>query len=250
MDISKPNQILLDVADQYLHITYQNIVVPVPYFINTAEQIYKQVMGNVGIESDKVNSAITTIKEGKTPLGSTGGKGSPQEITRDLERLMVYLDELGYHPTSEMHVRSWMAEMHVGLDCAGYIYNILLEVQNQTGVNIIDKLAWKDVTNKRPSHAGAFIFDAIQLEQVDDYRNLKPLDILIFDDHTHVGILCDYKNGLYLTDCSMGKNGISFSKLVWQGNDLIIENSESWTKVLNGKKITVRRVDFNPLKLV
>ena len=241
-DTTKKNEVLLDVANQYQHLTYGDLVVAVPYFINTAEQIYKQTMKKVGIEIETVNKVIKYIKEGKTPLGSTGGKGSPKELSADLARLMVYLDGIGYHPTSKVHVRSWMTEMHIGLDCAGYIYQILAEVEEALDVPILNELTWRDKENIKPSHAGAFIFDSESLEKITDLRQLKPLDILVFSDHTHVGMVCNYKHRLALTDCSMGKNGISFLYLDWVDGDLVAKNSDSWSAVLKNKEVVVRRL--------
>jgi len=241
-NVTKANEVLLSVADQYQHLTYGDLVVPVPYFINTAEQIYKQTMREVGIEIETVNKVIKYIKEGKTPLGSTGGKGSPKELSADLARLMAYLDGIGYHPTSKVHMRSWMTEMHIGLDCAGYIYQILAEIEKTLNTPILSKLAWRNKEDMKPSHAGAFIFDSENLEKITDFRQLKPLDILVFSDHTHVGMICDYKHRLALTDCSMGKNGISFFYLDWVDGDLIAKNSDSWTTVLKNKEVVVRRL--------
>ncbi len=242
MDAIKANQILLTTAYQYQHLTYGDLVIPVPYFINTAEQIYKQTMKEIGIEAETINKVIKHIKEGKTPLGSTGGKGSPEELTADLARLMVYLGDIGYHPTSKVHLRSWMTEMHIGMDCAGYIYQILLAVEQELGMPILDKLAWRDKENMKPSHAGAFIFDSKDLENIRDFRQLKPLDILVFSDHTHVGMVCNYKHRLALTDCSMGKNGIAFFQLDWVNGELIAKNSDSWTTVLRDKKVVAERL--------
>lgn len=233
---------ILHIANQYQHLTYGDLVVPVPYFINTAEQIYKQTMKEVGIEVETVNKVIKYIKEGKTPLGSTGGKGSPEELTADLARLMVYLDSIGYHPTSKVHLRSWMTEMHIGLDCAGYVYQILSAVEKELGMPVLDNLAWRDKENTKPSHAGAFIFDSDSLEKITDFRQLRPLDILIFSDHTHVGLVCNFNNRLTLTDCSMGKNGIAFFYLDWVNGELTAQNSDSWTTVLKTKEVIARRL--------
>lgn len=242
MDFKKANQNLIELAEKYQHIIYADIEMAVPYFINTAEQVYKRAMKEVGIEDEMMNKVVQLIMSGKTPLGSGGGKGSPEEITQDLARLMQYLNEQGYHPKKPVSIRRWMTEMHIGLDCSGYIYNIFNSIEKIQGENILNKLAWIDTEDRKRSHAGAFIFDSENLEKIEDFKNLRPLDILIFRGHTHVGILAEYQSNLCITDCSMGKNGITFSKLCSTEDGLTIDGSESWTEMLKNHEIVIRRL--------
>lgn len=237
------NELLIKVADKYQNIKYKDINVPVPYFINTAEQVYKQAMRDVGIEDETIKKIVQSVKDRKTPLGSGGGKGSPEEITQSLERLMNHLSKEGYHPQKPVHVRKWMVEMHIGLDCSGYIYNILDSIEKNKGIEILRHLAWTNPETMKPSHAGTYIFDSENLDEISSYGDLKPLDLFIRKDHIHVGILAVYKGHLCLTDCSMENNGISFSKVGLEGNLLIIEHNESWNKMLKKDEVIIRRIN-------
>ena len=131
--------------------------------------------------------------------------------------------------------------MHIGLDCAGYVYNILESVGKNQTLEIFNNFVWADPKNRTRSHAGAFIFDSPILEEIDDYSTLRPLDIFIMRDHTHVGILAEHQSTLCLTDCSMGKGGITFSKLYFDKGSLIVEESEPWTELLKDHGVVVRR---------
>ena len=244
MSISKANEILIELAEKYQNIKYKDICVPVPYFINTAEQIYKQEMSTIGIERETISKILQRIKDGKTPLGSGVGKGSPEEITRSLERLMVYLGEIGYYPKTEVYVRGWMAEMHIGLECSGYVCNILAAIENSLGIEILKQLAWREPETKKPSHAGAFIFDSERLTEITDYEDLKPLDMFILRDHSHMGILAEYKGDLCFNDCAMEMNGISFNRLFRDGDSYVIEGRDYRTEALNNGEFVVRRVNF------
>ncbi len=244
MDLTKANNILIKLADKYQNIKHEKVIVPVPYFINTAEQIYKQEMRNVGVEDEIIKKIIQQVKNGETPLGSGGGKGSPKKITQSLGRLMKYLDEQGYHPKKPVHIRKWMVEMHIGLDCSGYIYNILDSIEKDQGIELLKHLAWTDNKTMKPSHAGCFIFDSKNLEEINDYSDLIPLDIFIGRDYNHIGILVKVNGQLCLTECSMGENGISFSNLSFEGDKLVVEGNESWTKSLKSGEIIIRRLNF------
>lgn len=242
MDFERANQTLLRVASKYQHITFQDIVVPVPYFINTAEQIYKQAMREAGIQDEYISKVIQLIKEGKTPLGSGGGKGSPEDITQDLGRLITYLQGQGYNPKKPVYVRRWMTEMHVGLDCSGYVYNILESIEKDQSLEILKNMAWANKEERKRSHAGAFIYDSDSLEKVNNYSSLKPLDIIVTKNHIHVGILAENEGTLSLTDCSVGNNGITFNKVLQQGKMIRIDGSEYWTALFASNDLIIRRL--------
>lgn len=244
MDIEKGNRTLLNLTNRYQNIPYESLKIPVPYFINTAEQAYTQAMKEVGIGVSFIKKTIQFIKDGKTLLGSGGGKGSPEQITEDLKRLMESLVEQGYHPTTVGTIRKWMKEMHVGLDCSGYIYNILVSIEKAQSIETLRRLAWADPESTKPSHAGAFIFDSKNLREVKEYADLLPLDLFIRRDHTHVGILTEIDGNLFLADCSMGKGGITYSRLHLSGNDLVVENYDSWTSCLRDGGVIIRRLEL------
>ena len=83
VDFKKANQILLDLTDRYQNIKYNNLSLPVPYFINTAEQIYKQAMRDVGLEDEIIKKVTESIKDARdaykaaalmvTPIRGSGG---------------------------------------------------------------------------------------------------------------------------------------------------------------------------------
>ncbi len=242
IDIVKGNSIALQVTTKYQNIPFRDTTLKVPYFINTAEQVYKQVMREAGIETDLIKKAIQLIKDGKTPLGSTGGKGSPEQITADLARLVVELDRLSYSPTDPEIMRKWMVEMHVGLDCSGYIYNILTEIEKEQKTEILKLMAWADPETMKPSHAGAFIFDSEQLGEVTNYADLMPLDLLVTKDHTHIGILVELDSTLQLADCSMARDGITVSKIHMRGKKVLVDGYDRWTNYLRDGDVVVRRL--------
>ena len=243
-DTVKGNSTLLKLTDRYQHISFGAVTLPVPYFINTAEQVYKQAMAEAGIEKDLITKTMQLIKEGKTSLGSVGGKGTPEQITEDLKRLMVDLAEQGYNPKDSETIRKWMVEMHIGLDCSGYIYNIVSEIEKEQNVEILKHLAWASPESMKPSHAGAFIFDSEKLKEITNYTDLMPLDILVRKDYTHVGILVEIDRALYLADCSMGRNGITFNKTLLTDKELVIDGYDSWTNHLRDREVVIRRLDF------
>jgi hypothetical protein len=242
LDRAKGNEIAVEITKKYQKLKYKDLTFPVPYFINIAEQEYKKAMKLAGIPDEDMRKAITLVKDGKTFLGSTGGKGSPEEIGKDLIRLMEGLETLGYKPRSVKHIRRWMTEMHVGLACAGYVYNVIRAIELDQNVELLKLMAWVNPDAMKPSHAGAFIFDSPQLNEITDYSDLKPLDIVVRRDHTHVGILLDYENVLSLADCAMVLNGLRVRRVTVSGKDVTVEDSPGWNRHIASGEVIFRRL--------
>lgn len=235
------NKLAFILTNKYRNIRYKNLNLPVPYFINTAEQEYKKAMLSSGIKQNHIRKVMELIKNGQTALGSTGGKGSPEEIEKDLDRLMSKLEKMGFRPKTKRYIRRWMKEMHIGLDCSGYVYNILKNIEETLKIDILNTLAWEDQNTKEPSHAGAFIFDSDNLETITD-KNFKPLDILVFKNHRHVGILLETSGKLYLADCSMGRDGISLYDFNISEGEISIKNSSAWNREFSNGNVISKRL--------
>lgn len=241
--MDKVNQLILELCNKYQKISCGKITVPVPYFINYAEQAYKTALGEAGCDVDIIKKTLEIIRLGKTPLGSTGGKGSPEELETDLDRLLEYLNKQGYYPKKPVHIITWMSTMHIGLDCSGFAYNVLEFIGKELGKDLISKLAWKDPNDRKRSHAGVSVFDSPNFREIKNYSDLRPLDLLIPKDHLHIGVVVQHEDSLAIVECSMGKNGISFSKI---DNDsgLKIKESDYWTGLIDKNELIVKRVIF------
>lgn len=232
---------LIDINNRALEIVecYQNIktpkgvCVPTPYFINAVETIYRKVFADVGVEIELINNAIKKIREGATPLGSMVGKGTPQQIEKDLAKLAEYMKdrykvEIEEYPICE--IQGFMKSYHIGIDCSGFVYNVLKYAFGDNLFNSVSKmLKWQDSENKRATRVGVFVFNTDNLHTVSNYSQLQPLDLAIFKDNTHMGVILNRANVLYLVDSSTGRGGITFSEVLFKDNDTVeFEDRDIW----------------------
>jgi hypothetical protein len=241
--LQKANKIALEITEEYLNIKFKDMVIPVPYFINVAEQEYRRAMQHAGIEEEKMSDVIKIIKEGQTYLGAFGGKGSPQDIEQDLDRMSYKMAELGYDLETQSQIRGWMKKMHIGLDCSGYVYNVFKRIENALKVDFINQLDWPNLDLMIPSQAGTFIFDSKKLENVEDF-SILPLDIILFKEHTHIGLFLEVGGELKLVDCSDSNDGITFYPLEKHEDRILIKGSEGWNLAINKNRVTVKRFRF------
>ncbi len=233
IDLVQANITALKITDKYQTLHYNNRTIPVPYFINTAEQQYKKAMEMAELEDETTRKIVSFIKEGQTALGAFGGKGSPEELQQDIDRLIPNLKEWGYNPQDDILIRKWLATMHIGLDCAGYVFNILKAIELDQKVDIISLLAWADPEKIKPSHAGVFIFDSEKFEEIPKHKLLRPLDLAVFKDHSHVGIIIEKNRSLCIADCSMKLDGITVKPL---------ETRSTWAKRVENGEVVFRRL--------
>jgi hypothetical protein len=240
MDFSKANQTLLEVTESYQNIKFGDKTVAAPYFINFAELVYKQAMSDFNLSKEDIRDVLKPIREGKTGLGSKAGKGSPEDLNQDVVRLLSYIKTWGFEPKRIETVRRWMVMMHIGLDCSGYVYNVIKAIEEEQKIDLLSLMSWADPTKMIPSYAGAFIFNSDKLIEITDVKTIKPMDILIYKDNTHVGLIANYKGELCLADCSMSRD-VSLRKITFENNKVLVEDSEDWTENINAEKVTIRR---------
>lgn len=241
--LREANRVALEITEEYLNLKCDDMTVPVPYFINVAEQEYRSAMKKVGIEKEEIYEVIKLIRDGQTYLGALGGKGSPKEIEQDYDRVSKKMAGLGYDLDSPYRVREWMKRMHIGLDCSGYVYNVFKRIERELEMDLLKSFDWPNPDLMIPSQAGTFIFDSEKLENVRDL-SILPLDIIIFKEHTHVGLFLEKRGEIQLVDCSLKNDGIYFYSLETSEGKILVKDSDDWNYMINENRVIVKRFKF------
>lgn len=112
-----PSQLLNEI-DKYFNLNIGGKKVRCPYFINN-----KISRGNLGVLS---------------------GKGNPQEIEYEV-KVWAKLDKFDLNKATEDEIRKYMISKNIGIDCSGFISNVIntyLKQQNKS--NLIYQLKFDD----------------------------------------------------------------------------------------------------------
>lgn len=241
--MDKLNKRVLEIITDYNNLQYKELNIKTPYFINTVELLYKRLMREAGVEKEKITEVLKPIKEGKTFLGSTAGKGSPQQIQEDVNRLVAHLESHGIFVEDEALAERLLLAHGIGLDCSGLVYNALVVVFGREVFDdkVSDLLAWGDKEDRRPSRAGAFIFNSPEFATVEA-KETQPLDFWIYSDNTHIGIIAELGGDLYLVDCSLGANCVEAARLKLNEGKVEVQGRPFWNKRIKKGGLIVKRM--------
>lgn len=237
------NQKVLNLIEKYQNIKFNSLVIKSPYFINVAEQEYKKAMEVAGIDKDLIRKTIQIVKCGKTFLGSYGGKGSPEEIESDLKRLSKSFPKIGINQKkiNVESIRQIMKEMHIGIDCSGFVYNVLKYAFEKTPLGKSFKLLnWTDPKMMVASRAGVSIFNSQNLIDIDK-KKIKPLDLFILSTNSHIGIVVKKPRGLFLAESTLSCNGIILNKIIAKNGLLTVAGRPGWSIKKNQKTVIIKR---------
>lgn len=229
---------VLAAIDQYWNLRVGNLRVQAPYVINTIPNELVKAMRAAGINGNQLRDVFSAVKGGDTELGSFAGKGSPEQLQADLDRLVPMWLSQGTMLTDEEFVMRLMQIHHVGIDCSGLVYNLLAKAFGRGFDEVQGLFAWGNPEKMRATRAGAFVFDSDQLILIPPEQT-QPLDIWVYDSHGHVGIVVENDDKLYLADSSPTQN-VSMARILTDAN--CVQERKYWTQRLRTGKVIVRRI--------
>lgn len=215
----KLNEKGFKVVKSYQNISIGSKYVSTPYFINTVEGEYSKAMRKAGVRDDLILKTMNIIKSGNTLIGKYRGKGSPQEIEEDLQRLSIHLRTKNFDLEKQpiFVIREFMKTFHIGIDCSGFVYNLLLLIdpglfEKLKGNLDWPKFEWDKGVVQSASRAGTKVFNSDRLITVDAVTEIQPLDLVIWKDNSHMGILLEVKGDMCLAHSSPDEDGVALRK--------------------------------------
>lgn len=239
--------------DRYFNLEISNQKVPCPYAINFVESEFLSLMKQVGIEEEKIKKVHNEYKENNTEYGWYRGKGTPQE----LEDAFVKIAELrGFNISnaSVEGIREGMKLFGLGIDCSGYVYNVLLPSFERLNMKekFIESLMWGEKEKMGVSRASVNIFAGDASILIEDLSILDDLDLLFIKNskgmYTHIAMTLKEGEVLKMTQSvfSMIPNGVRTDNLKIENNkpifDFNIDIGTDWNELYENGQIEFRRL--------
>lgn len=178
-DMDSLNAHALQQVYAYQNLDFYGKKVNTPYFRN----IYAKNM------LTKVTSAITTSAIG---YGKGKGKLLPQEL-RAATLMAAQRENLDLEKCSAAKIQNLMKLWGLGVDCSGFIYNVL-SLNLKLGV----------------FKTGVAEF----VHYSSDAKIPQQLDILIENDNSHIKLLVNKAEGLYVAESSLNRGGVVIEKFI------------------------------------
>lgn len=237
------NKKAVAVIDHYQHIKFGERTITPPYFINSVEMIYRNIFLKAGASPEVVDLAIKMIRHNETPLDGRVGKGTPEEFEAALIRLRDYLLTQGINlaKKDDRLVRIFMKAFHLGIDCSGFVFNVLLKsLSAKEFEELLLKLSWINDTNRTVTQAWCAVYQTDKLSTITDISAIQPLDLLVLKDLTHIGIVIYKDEKYFLADSSIELDGITLHEIDLKNSTII--GREEWNKHITRDNVMIKRV--------
>ncbi len=202
MDIDKElNRHALDQVAKYQNLELFGTKVSTPYYTNNIEPLFLKLMRELQIEEKLVEIVHQKYKQRQIPFGWYRGKGTPEQISQATIELAALLD---FKPRTAIakKTQGFMYLYGIGVDCSGFVYNVLKYAFTQVGKNIDEVSFWKDPKKTGADKAGTeyFFNNSSKL----DTQLARPLDILLDKKLSHVKLLLNINGTLHMVESTLG----------------------------------------------
>jgi len=182
--LNQLNQHILKRINDYQTLKIAGQVVSTPFYINNIGNFYKQLLQNAGAPEDLAKKVNQAYKNREVPFGWYRGKGTPEQIAQATEEIA---QKIGFSlkGASAEGITEFMKLYGLGIDCSGFIYNILSYALDQVGKlpDFQSSLNWSDPEKQDVDHAGTLAFAGDASQKISSDK-LQSLDLLLIKEQT------------------------------------------------------------------
>lgn len=208
-NIEKLNKFSLEQLYKYTNLFEKNVVTP--YFINHVGEEFINILRLNHISEITIDNIYNDYKNKNGLYGWGLGKSGHVELTKDTLTLGT-LRGYNINDMSSKQIQNFMKTYGLGIDCSGLVYNILNNTFGYLGLQVEfnNSLFWLDPSKKVNSRANVSIFGGKASVEVAD--KIRPLDLLIKSDKSHIILILEIKNELYNVESSMALGEVGITK--------------------------------------
>ncbi len=239
---------------RYLSLRILEYSVQCPYSINYVEEEFLTLMRDAGVSKELIDKVHQGYKGNKCEYGWYRGKGTPEELE---DAFLSLAENRGFNiqNISEEGIREIMKLLGLGIDCSGYIYNVLLSGFKSIGMEeeFVDSLSWGDPTRTGVSKASASVFAGCSSSLIKDLDSLSDLDLLLLknkeEKYTHIAMVLKEDNKLELTQSifTVLPNGVRIDGLRIENNSPVfgfkVDIGTDWETLYERGQIEFRRLN-------
>ena len=247
LDLKELNKFVFEEAEHFRNLQILGYKIVCPYFINRPAEYFIDLMRISGIDEKTIFRFYEDYKNNKIPYGWFQGKGTSIEIENAIEHFISSNRPESPNKVTPDGIRELMSLRGIGVDCSGFVFNILRDGFKKMGCfeEFLNGLKWNDENKKNVSQANVKLF--IRSSTVVRDFNIQPLDLIVMEGHIAIVLkINDGALGLYQSTPWTSPNGISVS-------DLSVANEEvnfsfvpnmgvSWNEKYQRGEIEFRRL--------
>jgi hypothetical protein len=203
----KLNKFAIERAQRYENLNVRGVTITSPYFQNFLQGELVLLEKAAGVSDDQIAKIHESFANRGTTFAWGRGKGKPEELEAYISELLD-LYEYNLQPGQEEGLKELCLMRGVGVDCSGYVYELLRYSFEKLGVGevqFIDESAWDDPNKTGEMRAGARIF-AASSGKINP-KDIQPLDLIIKKDSkgivTHIAIILQEGNSWVVSEATL-----------------------------------------------
>jgi len=239
--------------DRYLNLEILNKKVRCPFAINIVEREFISLMSQSGIDKEKIEKVHSLYSNNKSKYGWYRGKGTPEQIEEAFLSICK-LQNFNITNSSPEGIRATMRNYGLGIDCSGFIYNVLLPAFEDLGMkdSFIKSLEWGDKDKTGASRASVDVFSGRASTVISDLNFLNNLDLVLMKNkegsNNHMAIILKDKEMLKVVQSSltMEPNGVRVDRMKLKNSIPRFEFQpnigEDWNTLYANGQIEFRRL--------
>lgn len=238
------------VVDKYFGLDFFGKRIVCPYYTNHVGKVFMDAMWDGGLEVNKARQVMSNFNGQKYPYGWWRGKGSPEQIVKAVLDIAA-LEGADLSRGSVESIREFMLMHGLGVDCSGFVYNVL----TRSGLDLDAVLDFKDADKRGVFKAGAFTF-AGKASELVGFSALSDLDLILIKNrqgkYSHVALIL--KNGkeleVYQSTSTIYPAGVRVDKLYIEKSgprfEFKPELGTDWGKLWQEGRLEFRRLRLTP----
>lgn len=250
LDIKELNNLVLNEAEHYRKLQIYNCEIICPYYINRPVGYLIELMRNVGVDGQKITEFYSRFKSNDAPYGWYQGKGTPVQIEDTVKHFLPYAG-FGRPKITPEGIRDLMRLRGIGVDCSGFVFNVLLEGFKNSGIEkeFINSISWNDHNKQNVFQANVATFynSSFPIKA----QELRGLDIAIMENQGHIAIVLSDTGGnlkLYQSTPWCSPSGVNASNLLISEEKVefsfIPSMGDNWEDMYKRGEIEFRRLNI------
>lgn len=250
LNLNELGGFVLKEAEHYCRLNAFGCEILCPYYINRPVSYLTDLMRKVGISEDEVSMFYSLFKENNAPYGWFQGKGTPEQIESAIK---YFLPNAGFGrpKVTPEGIRDLMRLRGIGVDCSGFVFNILNSGFRKVGFEkeFLNSLKWKDVAKQNVFQAGVSVLAESSFEVAQE--NLRALDLLVLEKRGHIAIVLEDIEGklkVFQSTPWVSPSGINVSNLSINNGianfSFIPSMGDNWNDMNSRGEVEFRRLDI------
>jgi hypothetical protein len=235
-------------VNRYLKLEVGGKKITAPYYTNYVATKTRKSLLEYGLTESQSRDYFKIYNSNSDLYGLYRGKGTPEQLVMGINRIAED-KKVDLEKASGKGILMMMYDFGLGVDCSGFVFNVLFSV---VGQRLVEGLDWGQDSRHDVNRAGAFTF-AGKASEVVDVNDVGGGDVIVLRngaDVTHVALIVESEDKLYVAQSTstLWPMGVHVNEFFVAGGGIKFDFKPDWG-VSWEEKFAKGELEFRRLKL-